>query len=235
MWTPGAMKAELSTAPGSPLALRGPPSLPLQPPRLSGRNRYSFFVSLFKVLLPAMAAALILLVAAWPQFMIEDPRFRLVANKLVSGQTESLTMLNPRYSGSDEKSRPYTITADMATQSRKGASSVELELPKGDIKLGDDEWLAVTARTGQFQRDKQILDLNGSVSLFHDRGFELHTEAARIDLDRGTAQGDASVVGQGGQGSIEAEGFQVLDRGRRVIFTGKSHLIIRGVATRDAL
>ncbi len=228
------MKAEMDTAPGPPLALRGAPSLPLQPPRLSGRNRYSFFVSLLKVLLPAMAAALILLVAAWPQFVIEDPRFRLVASKLVSEQTESLTMLNPRYSGSDEKSRPYTITADMATQSKNGASLIELELPKGDIKLGDDEWLAVTARTGQLQRDRQILDLNGSVSLFHDRGFELHTEAARIDLDKGTAQGNASVEGQGGLGLVRAQGFQVLDRGRRVIFTGKSHMIIRGAATQDA-
>ncbi len=32
--------------------------------------------------------------------------------------------------------------------------------------------------------------------------------------------------GQGSLGSIDAEGFRVLDRGARIVFTGKSHLII---------
>ncbi|MFQ5773432.1 MAG: LPS export ABC transporter periplasmic protein LptC [Kiloniellaceae bacterium] len=203
-----------------------PARRPRQPPRLSGRNRYSIFVGLMKVLLPAMAAALILLVVAWPQFTLERDRFRLGIAKLGPGQPENLSMLNARYDGIDGKNRPYTITADMATQSNRNENLIDLELPKADMTLEDGTWLALTARAGQYDSEAKLLDLIGSVSLFHDKGFEIRTESARVDLIEGTAEGAQPVEGHGSAGSINAEGFRVLDRGARIVFTGKSHLTI---------
>ena len=135
-------------------------------------------------------------------------------------------MLNARFDGLDEKNRPYTVTADMATQSDSDEDLIELELPKADITLEDGAWLALTARSGKYRQKSQILDLIGSVSLFHDQGFELRTEAARVDLARGVAEGNQPVQGQGSTGFIEAQGFRVLDRGARIIFTGKARLIV---------
>ena len=195
-------------------------------PRMSVRNRYSIFVGFMKVLLPALAAALMLLVVAWPQFTIDDGGFRLSVSKLAPDQADSLTMLNARFDGIDEKDRPYTLTADMATQSDSDKDLVELELPKADITLEDGTWLALTARSGEYRQESRILDLAGSVSLFHDQGFELRTEAARVDLAKGVAEGAQPVQGQGSAGFIEAEGFRVLDRGARIIFTGKAHMTI---------
>jgi len=193
---------------------------------MSMRNRYSIFVGFMKVLLPALAAALMLLVVAWPQFTIDDGGFRLSVSKLAPDQADSLTMLNARFDGLDEKDRPYTLTADMATQSDSDEDLVELELPKADITLEDGTWLALTARSGEYRQESRILDLAGSVSLFHDQGFELRTEAARVDLAKGVAEGAQPVQGQGSAGFIEAEGFRVLDRGARIIFTGKAHMTI---------
>jgi lipopolysaccharide export system protein LptC len=189
-------------------------------------NRYSIFVGFMKVLLPALAAALMLLVVAWPQFTIDDGGFRLSVSKLAPDQADSLTMLNARFDGLDEKDRPYTLTADMATQSDSDEDLVELELPKADITLEDGTWLALTARSGEYRQQSRILDLAGSVSLFHDQGFELRTEAARVDFAKGLAEGAQPVQGQGSAGFIEAEGFRVLDRGARIIFTGKAHMIV---------
>ena len=197
-----------------------------QAPRMSMRNRYSIFVGVMKVLLPALAAALILLVVAWPQFTIDGGGFRLSVSKLAPDQADSLTMLNARFDGLDEKDRPYMLTADMATQSDSDEDLVELELPKADITLEDGTWLALTARSGEYRQQSRILDLMGSVSLFHDQGFELRTEAARVDLAKGVAEGAQPVQGHGSAGFIEAEGFRVLDRGARIIFTGKAHMII---------
>ncbi|MFQ6018328.1 MAG: LPS export ABC transporter periplasmic protein LptC [Kiloniellaceae bacterium] len=196
------------------------------PPLLSGRNRYSAFVGLMKVALPATAAALILLVVAWPQFVFEDDRFRLSVSKLAPEQAQSLTMLNARYEGIDAKNQPYTITADMATRSMSDEDLIELQLPKADITLDDGTWLALNARTGYYRRESRLLDLAGSVNLFHDQGFEMRTEAARIDLDKGTANGAQAVEGQGAFGFINAEGFRVLDRGARIFFTGATRLIV---------
>ncbi len=197
-----------------------------QAPRISMRNRYSIFVGFMKVLLPALAAALMLLVVAWPQFTIDDGSFRLSVSKLAPDQAYSLTMLNARFDGLDEKDRPYMLTADMATQLDGDKDLVELELPKADITLEDGTWLALTARSGKYRQQRRILDLVGSVSLFHDQGFELRTEAARVDLTKGVAEGVQPVQGHGSVGFIEAEGFRVLDRGARIIFTGKAHMIL---------
>ena len=71
-----------------------------------------------------------------------------------------------------------------------------------------------------------MLDLAGSVNLFHDKGFELRTESARVRLDAGMAEGAQPVEGQGSIGTVQAEGFRVLDRGARVFFLGRSHMVI---------
>ena len=210
-----------------------PPGASRQPPRLSLRNRYSFFVGFMKVLLPATAAALILLVLAWPQFAIEEESFRLSVSKLAPSQAENLTMLNARFEGRDEKDQPFSVTADIATQSESDKDLVTLELPKADITLQDGAWLALTARSGEYRKDAQVLDLAGSVNLYHDKGFELRTEAARIHLDLGMAEGANPVQGQSNLGTIQAEGFKVLDRGARIIFLGRSHLVIEPQAQRE--
>jgi lipopolysaccharide export system protein LptC len=110
---------------------------------------------------------------------------------------------------------------------------VTLELPKADITLQDGAWLALTARSGEYRKDAQVLDLTGSVNLYHDKGFELRTEAARIHLDLGMAEGAHPVQGQGNLGTIQAEGFKVLDRGARIFFLGRSHLVIEPQAQRE--
>ena len=196
------------------------------PPKLSLRDRYSMFVGLMKVVLPAMAAALILLVVAWPHITGGRDKFRLGVANLGMEQLDNLSMLNARFDGVDEKNQPYSITADMATQSRRSENLIELELPKADITLTDGTWLALTARAGEYDRGARLLDLYGAVSLFHDQGFELQTSKARLDLEAGTASGDQPVQGFGTAGAIEAEGFEILERGATIIFTGRSHLTL---------
>jgi lipopolysaccharide export system protein LptC len=221
----GSEATILAEAPAMPAPVIAPRT-GRQPPRLSGSNRYSLFVGMMKVLLPALAAALILLVFAWPQITFKDDRFGLGMTRLTLDQAENLTMLNARFDGVDEQRQPYSITADMATQSKQDENLINLELPKADMTTEDGAWLALTARMGEYRRSDELLDLAGSVSLFHDRGFELRSESARIDLEAGTAEGQEPVEGQGTFGTIDAEGFRVLDSGRTIIFTGKSRLIL---------
>ncbi len=210
----------------APLGAAGTPRILRQPPRLSVGNHYSIFVGFMKVLLPAVAVALILLMFAWPKFVLDDNRFRLNISELGPEQAESLTMLNARFEGVDAENRPYMLTADMATQSDREKDRIDLELPKADITLQDGAWLALTARQGLYRRERQVLDLIGSVSLFHDQGFQLLTESAQVDLEHGTASGNQPVQGQGETGLTEAEGFRVYDRGARILFTGKSRMVI---------
>lgn len=197
-----------------------------QPPRLSGRNPYSIFVGWMKVVLPALAVALVLLVIVWPQLKLYEGRFRIRVSDISLEQADRLTMLNARYEGLDDKQQPFVLTADQATQSSDNKDLIDLEMPKGDITMNDGAWLAMDAQEGRYNRDSELLDLQGDVILFHDRGFELRSQSAQVDLAAGTAEGQEATEGQGPSGSSLSEGFQVLERGDVLIFTGKSRLTL---------
>lgn len=197
-----------------------------QPPRLSGRNPYSLFVGFLKVLLPALAVALVLLVVAWPQLVPDERQFRIGVAEISLEQAESLSMLNARFDGLDSNNQPFTVTADLATQDSGDSPVVDLELPKADITMHDGTWLAVTANSGRYQREDGVVDLNGDVVLFHDQGFEFRTDTATVDLNASEARGSDPVHGQGPLGILDAEGFRLVDKGQRIFFTGKSRLII---------
>ncbi|MGB1547287.1 MAG: LPS export ABC transporter periplasmic protein LptC [Alphaproteobacteria bacterium] len=188
-------------------------------------RRYRY-VRVLKLLLPAIAAALVVLVAFWPQLRDRTGEFRLHFTSLGSQEAETVQMINPRFLGIDALDRHYTITAGRATQ--LDDSRVNLENPKGDMTLEDGTWIALSANTGIYHKEQQVLDLAGGVNLYHDSGYEFHTEQASIDFQQGTAAGDTATTGQGPIGHIEAEGFRVFDRGDRVLFTGKARLVLYG-------
>ncbi|HIC79821.1 MAG TPA: LPS export ABC transporter periplasmic protein LptC [Kiloniellaceae bacterium] len=198
----------------------------LQPPRLSGRNTYSLFVTSMKLLLPALATGLVLLVIAWPQIIPDQRSLGLDFSKIAEEQAKTLSMLNAHYSGVDENNQPFNVIADMASQVPDNEDVIELQHPRANIETTEGAIVALSARTGHYNREVEILDLNGTVHLTHDKGFEITTETARVDLNDGSAAGDAAVSGQGPAGELESEGFILRERGQIIIFTGKSRMLI---------
>ena len=136
-------------------------------------------------------------------------------------------MIKARYVGSDEKNRPFTVTADMANQASPQSDLVILSVPAADMTLENGKWVALTAKSGEYYQKAKRLVLKGQVSLFHDDGYTVQTEIARIDLGAGSADGNKPVIAYGPAGKLRAEGFRIVDKGRRIVFTGKSHLVMR--------
>lgn len=198
------------------------------PQTQAGRFRRSRFITVMKVLLPSAAVALLTLVAAWPALDLRDDRFRLDFAQIAGPTTAEPQMLNPRLLSTDTRQQQLTLTANMATQiSGIGESEIfKLSEPKADIMLEDGTWWALTASEGLFQRESNVVDLNGTVSLFHDSGYEFDTETARVFLDRRDVVGTQEIRGHGPFGEIQAEGFRIFDGGARMLFTGKSRLTI---------
>ncbi len=116
-------------------------------------------------------------------------------------------MTDPRYSGIDRQNRPYVLTASSATQASGKDDIVSLAGPKADMTTNSGNWVEITAYTGTYQPQPQLLDLYGDVELYQDRGNEFHTDSARIDIADGTATSDQPVTGQGPFGHVTAEGF----------------------------
>lgn len=194
--------------------------------RRSASIGYSRFVHWMKVLLPAVAVLMLILIMAWPHFQLKDSRFRIGFTTLKLTGNQDKSMINPRFLGTDKKTKPFSVTADIAKNIMVDASIVELEMPKADITLPDGSWLVLTANTGVFDKNKKKLELRKKVNLFHDSGYEFRTSSADVDLTKGLAEGDKPISGQGPFGSLKSEGFRLIDKGRIIHFTGKSKLIM---------
>lgn len=188
--------------------------------------RYGHLMRWLKLGLPSVAAILIGVVAIWPQINPRNDRIPLGFASVSKDEIDQLRMVRPRYTGIDGRNQPYALTADSATQVGKGTNLVELEQPKADITMKGGTWVALTADKGMFSQQQHIIQLTDNVSLFHDAGYDFHTNSAYIDLNAGTAYGQEPIEGQGPFGNIKAQGFRVIDRGDRVIFTGKAQMTL---------
>lgn len=187
---------------------------------------HSQIVSLLKLLLPAVAVALVALVLLWPQLGPLEQRLGLKTLAVGMEDLENLRMVNPRYVGSDSQDQPYTVTADQATQASGKADITDLARPKGDIALKSGRWLALSADSGRYYKNDRILDLAGGVNLSRDDGYEIVTSQARIDLAQNRAEGQQPVLGHGPDMEIQGQGFRIEQEGSRIVVTGPSRLVI---------
>ncbi len=215
-------------APGTPGIARpaATPRRPRGPVASRLVVRYSRFVGLMKITLPAIAAALLVLLVFWPRLMPHTDRVPVGFARTDAAKVDTLSIRNPRYFGTDDSNRPFTVTADIATQVDPDNLLVTLEKPVADLTDADGGGLVISARLGFYRQKDDTLDLMDHVDLYRDDGYELHTASARVDIAHGDASGDQPVTGQGGMGTVSGEGFRAKQRGRDVVFTGHSKAVL---------
>jgi lipopolysaccharide export system protein LptC len=194
--------------------------------RIDDGRGHSRFVQRTKWTLPAVAIALLLLVAIWPQLQAVFERVKLGIPHIDLSEARRLRMVQPRYTGLDRDNRPYVLTADAATQVPRSNDLISLDGPKADLTTGSGNWVEISGDSGTYQSQPQLLDLFGNVQLYQDRGNEFHTDTARIDMQNGTAEGHDTIDGHGPFGHVTAEGFTIYNRGDVIIFTGKTNLTL---------
>ena len=182
-------------------------------------------VTFFKLLLPTLAIALIVLVIGWPLLQQQEGRFIINLTRAEREDARNLQVSNARYASVEKGGQPFSVTADKVRQDGPDAAIVHLENPKADILLSGDSWGAVIAENGIFNREEQVLELVDGVTFFHDLGYEFRTNSATLDLIGGNAFGFEPLEGQGPFGQLKAEGFRVYNRGDRIQFNGHVRLV----------
>lgn len=184
-----------------------------------------------KLVLSLTAAALVTLLIAWPQLQDSGKHDELPSVR--PEEASNVRIRNARYVGSDEKDRPYSVSAEVTRQSPTDPHRLELEKPEADITLRDGAWLALQAEKGFFDRNRNTLSLSGGVQLFHDQGYQVRADAADVDLKHGVASGAGDVVAQGPAGLLTGAGFRVEGSGDTIVVTGPARLEFKPGATDD--
>lgn len=186
-------------------------------------GQYSRFVSIMKIALPVAAGVLLLVVLGLPLLRQQEQRIRVAPAKDANGRT--LSMTNARYFGTDDKGRPYSVTAESVRQGAADDKTIELDQPKAEITLTNGNAMQASATAGVYDRDKQEIQLTGEVTLDQAQGT-LKTSQARIMLKDGSATGNAKVTGEGSFGTLEASGFSYNKDDKVIRFTGPSRLVL---------
>ena len=189
--------------------------------------RHTRRVALLKRVLPAIGIALLLLIMMWPRLAPLWERMRFALPAIDLRDARELRMVNPRYAGNDRLGRPYVVTAATGRQVPDRQDLMSLEGPRADVKTHSGADIVLTAKTGIYQSQAQLLDLFGEVTLVHQNGTRLVTERARVNVADNTADGNEPVTGQGPSGDLKAQGFRIADRGDTIFLTGKSDLLLR--------
>jgi lipopolysaccharide export system protein LptC len=202
-------------------------------PDASPAIRYSRRVALLKRVLPAVGVALLLLVAMWPRLAPLWERMRLAFPAIDLRDARELRMINPRYGGSDRDGRPFVVTAAVGRQVPNRQDLMSLEAPRAELKTHSGADIVLTALTGIYQAQTQLLDLFGKVTLVRPDGTSFVTDRARINVANNTAEGGDPVVGHGPSSDVKAAGFRVLDKGDVIILTGKSDMLLRSARQAD--
>jgi lipopolysaccharide export system protein LptC len=184
-------------------------------------------ITLTKLVLPTLALALLASIALWPEFDRAKEQallaFRHISSEIAGGQ-----LIDARYHGIDEKGRPYTLTATTAQQ--VGPERINLTIPKGDITLQDGTWLMLQAKQGVFMQHSDLLDLSHDVTLYRDDGTTMVTSSASIDMKAGAAAGAEPVHAEGPFGTLDAQGFTLVDKGSTIQFAGPAHLVLNAAS-----
>ncbi len=145
----------------------------------------------------------------------------------MASQISGASLTDARYHGVDERGRPFTVTADKATQ--VSPDRINLAAPKGDTTLENGTWLLLQSEDGVYRKDERSLDLSRDVYLYRDDGTTMRTQSASIDLKAGAAAGSEPVHAEGPFGVLDAQGgFTLTDRGGEVQFAGPAHLLLNG-------
>jgi lipopolysaccharide export system protein LptC len=216
------------------------------PRRMFKRKKRSKLLLALKIGLPLIAVICVAYIVIWSR--VQLPNISIKPTEVTQNVVKSnsdVTVSKVKYDGVDAKNRPFSITAEAASQpdaasdgpaanpqqTADGAQPaapadnvINLKQIVADMTLVDGAWVALTADNGVYHRDTGTVDLSGNVELFHDTGLQFQTDAATVDLKNDTASGDQPVEGQRPDGMLAAQGFEVRDDGRTVVFTGRAYL-----------
>src|SRR5689334_14347663 len=108
-----------------------------KPPHLQRRIK---IVAAMRLILPAIAALLLATLALWSRFGLDTTSFRHSMDGLDLSSLDTLSMSNAHFEGLDDNKRPFSISAEKATQVTQDADTIDLTELQADMTMKDGAW-----------------------------------------------------------------------------------------------
>ena len=198
--------------------------------RVKASSSYSRFVNMMKLLLPLLGLGLVVTLVVWPNEFHKVSGFHLAYLSPDDDGSVDLTMLRPRYMGTDARNQPFVVTADSATQDPADQRLITLIRLQADMSMADGRWFTVMADNGIYHQQKKVLRLDGTINLFSDQGYEFNARNVEVNLQSGEAFTSLPVNGQGPFGTVSADRLEIEEFGKKLFFSGnvKMRILLQG-------
>ena len=138
----------------------------------------------------------------------------------------SQILSKPLFMGLDKKKKPFKVSALRATRYNNNQDEFNLEKPVGEVETNSEKFF-MNGDFGVYNKKSQLLTVEGDVNLTDKISLEFKTSKAFFDFKKEILFSNTDVVGKKKQSLITAEGFKILNKKNKIIFTGKSKLILR--------
>lgn len=191
---------------------------PLGPPPRGRARQHSAVVRVLRWLLPAIMAAMIVTLIGL--VVAHALRRQNAAHKAA---TAPIQMVNPHFFGRDNQGRVYTLGARQATRDEQSFQRVLLSFPTVTLDNGGPHPSTLTADSGVYQEDTRMLLLKGHVLADNAKSSRFASDEALVNTRTGMVTSPAALSSQTPMGDLQAKGFDVYNKGDRVVFKGGVH------------
>ena len=211
--------AAVPTEDGAPGAQQARPQRPGAGSRereFASARSHSRRVRWLKVTLPVAAALMAL--GFFGYSYVSSP---LPLDIDISGAAVSdgkLVMTEPKLDGFTKDNLPYSMRAARALQNLDSTGLIELQEMKARLPVDDTNFATVDAPRGVYDRDKNTLEIPGTITVTTTDGMEASLKSAFIDLGKGDFHTlDPVEIALNGT-RIAADSMTVLENGKVLVF-----------------
>ncbi len=190
------------------------------------------FVRIVKVALPTAALVLLATIIIWPLTSAREFSFLLAKDKVAMSK-ERLRTDTAMYRGQTANGQPFEIRAGNAVQRSSAVPVIELSRLAADVRL-DDGPARVTAPSGRYEIDHDLLVIAGPVRMDSAAGYTLNSADVRVSLLDQTVVTDRPVTGTIPLGTFRGNSLHADIGGKRVMLGGGTHLHITPASHRKA-
>ena len=118
-----------------------------------------------------------------------------------------LRIANAKLIGSDEKNRPYMITAKSALKNSIKKNIMTLYSVEADISLEKGKWILLKTKEASYNHDKKTLSSENLVKIYYNNGTSLESSNIYYNISSGLIKGNNGITMFGNWGVIESGSF----------------------------
>lgn len=176
-------------------------------------------VRFLKLAVPAAAAAGVGLFVffAWFNPFREVGVVLPPAPPVVNG---TVVMSLPHLSGSNSHGQSYNVTAITATQKTTAPGVADLSDLKAVIDTADKSKANLTASSGKFDSNAQVLTLKDNVHVQSTKGYDVSMKSATVDFKANTVVSTEPVTVNLTNGTIAGNNLNIVEGGSKITFAG---------------